>query len=191
MAHYVSQREFARAVGVSSVYSVEKALKNGRISKSANGKIDLDTELPKWHQNQDISKVRGNEYSTAAPSSGGPSLADLKRAREGFEVQLRRLKYEQLNGKLVERVLVKKAVSRIYRNVRDTLQSIPERVAAEEAAAMQRYMKRVLTAHLSPEQVNEILADMDATEIGHIAEGSWKKEERAVMENMDKSIEAF
>lgn len=70
----VSGREFAREAGVSEG-AVRKAIENGRISRHASGKIDIDTQLARFHGNRDDSKVRtpskvrtleGTQYALSA-----------------------------------------------------------------------------------------------------------------------------
>jgi hypothetical protein len=53
----VSRREFARQADVVES-AVRKALECGRIALHESGKIDLDTQLPRFHANRDDSKVR-------------------------------------------------------------------------------------------------------------------------------------
>lgn len=63
----VSGREFAREAGVSESM-VRKAIESGRISRHASGKIDLDTQLTRFHGNRDDSKVRTpSKVRTAHP----------------------------------------------------------------------------------------------------------------------------
>lgn len=124
----VSARQYARHRGVSHT-AVQKAIKQGRISTTAGGKIDVEKADRDWNRN--TSSV--NEPQREG-TSGGPGYAQSRAVREHYLARLAKIEFEERAGKLVSRDEVTIAAFTKARTVRDNLLNIPDRVAALLAA---------------------------------------------------------
>lgn len=155
-------RETARRLGVSDT-AVHKAIRSGRITIAQRHPTN-DRPLLAWPQvaedwarQTDASRrthvggtgdspvrkkyagkpeivlpTAGGQASTSLP--GGPSYAQARAIREGYEARLAKLEYEERIGKLVSVEAVKVDAYKVGRQVRDALLNIPDRVAHEIAA---------------------------------------------------------
>ena len=152
---YVSQRAYARHRGVSHK-SVQKAVASGRLAGAvrADGKIDPVAADRAWAANTDVTKPRnsvsGDPKHRRAPGApptparsrgdaGEPSDPGLgvtdrgytaaRAMREAFAAKTAKLEYERLSGKLVEVDEVRRGAFEVGRRVRDSVLSIPDRIA--------------------------------------------------------------
>lgn len=153
-------REFARHLNV-SLGAVQKAIKSGRISVNADGKIDAETATAAWIANSDESRKSladqsrtsvvngtipeefdsadlGDEPDESSSSSvANPYLKDYHRARTGREqtrFQREQLELAQLKGSLIEVREAQRLAFTALRTVRDNILNIPVRVRDQLAA---------------------------------------------------------
>ena len=140
---------YAKRRGVSHT-AVAKAVKSGRISRTANGLIDPEAADRQWADNTDPSKplnsVTGNprhrrlvdspsmptsnpEAITNAQAGGLPPYSQSRAIREAYEARLRKLEYEVRAGKLISADEVKVIAFNIARLTRDKLMGLPDRLA--------------------------------------------------------------
>lgn len=131
----LSQRAYGRHRGISEA-AVRKAIKNGRISKEQNGKIDAKKADKEWvlntdpaqiketRQNSEIKEETGNSNS----SSFGPSYQQSRAIKEAYNAKLTRLQFEKESKKLISVDDVKVSVFNTARMTRDRILNIPDRV---------------------------------------------------------------
>ena len=142
----ISYRAYARYRGVSPE-AVSKAVRTGRITVDADGKIDPEKADRQWLENTDpaktLSSASGNskrrgsskiagadtEAAATSPASGLPPFAQSRAIREAYEARLRKLEYEVKIGKLVSADEVRVDSFNIARITRDRLMNIPDRIA--------------------------------------------------------------
>jgi hypothetical protein len=133
----MSQRQYARHRGV-ALSAVQKAIKTGRIAKQPDGRIDPAAADVAWKQ-----KTRTYVPAITRPPEpeheeiGGFGAGQYTRARavrEHFQARLAKLEYEERVGKLVSKDEVQVAAFNKFRQFRDHILNIPDRVAAMVAA---------------------------------------------------------
>jgi hypothetical protein len=120
----VSIRAYARHRGVSHT-AVEKAVAAGRISTLPDGGIDPAVADVEWERN------------TLYPQAGGGNSAEFTKARtvhEHYRARLAKLAYDEKAGTLVSKAEVETAAFNQYRQFRDAMLGIPDRVSAMLAA---------------------------------------------------------
>ena len=129
-------RAYARHRGVDPM-SVEKAIKSGRITRDADGEIDFEKADRDWEQ---------NTRPAMSPDEDNGGLAQYSRARairEYYQASLAKIEYEQKVGKLLPKDEVQAAAFNTYRQFREQLLNIPDRVAAIIAAETGMDTKKV------------------------------------------------
>ncbi len=151
----LSNRQYAAHRGVSET-SVRKAIKTGRITLNANGKIDPDTADAEWEANTDPSKVRTKQpkkkkvsraaidavEETLGESSFTPKASPedayqrAKTALEVIKVKIGQIELRVLKGELVDAKMAEDAVFQAARTERDAWLNWPARVSAEWAAEL-------------------------------------------------------
>lgn len=136
----MSQREYARYRGVQH-FAVQKAIKTGRITTLPDGQIDSDVADDEWSRNTQTHapavtrRRRADEEEESQPESGGASQYTKARAfREFYQARLAKIEYEERIGKLVSKDEVQVAAFNKFRQYRDAMLNIPDRVAAMLAA---------------------------------------------------------
>ena len=133
----ISIRAYARHRGVSHT-AVEKAIAAARITPLPDGSIDAATADVEWERN------------TLYPrSGGGGDLNEFIRARtvhETYRARLAKLDYEERVGELVSKAEMQTAAFNLYRQFRDHLLSIPDRIGP------------ILTAETDGDKVYQMLA---------------------------------
>jgi hypothetical protein len=193
----VSLREFGRRVGVSHVM-ILKSIKSGRIQKEPDGRIDFHKQIENWGRNRDISKSREpdkkpvekpkekpkTDEEISIPQETMHPFAKAKLAKETYTAKLRQIEYESASGKLIEKSLAVSAVQKFGRWIRDSIMTIPDRVAAEEAAGLIDYLKPILVRKCGKQIADEIILEIDLSETGKIVHKSWNKESREVLTSL-------
>ncbi|CAG1000248.1 hypothetical protein ARNL5_04039 [Anaerolineae bacterium] len=145
----LTMNAYAKRRGVSHT-AVAKAVKAGRISRTAEGLINPEAADRQWADNTDPSKplnsVTGNprhrrnmdspsmsssnpETASTAQAGGLPPYSQSRAIREAYEARLRKLEYEVRIGKLISADEVKVVAFNIARITRDKLMGIPDRLA--------------------------------------------------------------
>lgn len=161
----LSTGEFAERVGVSRqriLTAINSGVLVGSVTKTKKAKgfeytIDEESGLKEWAANIDPSKQRDPEKAaeTRAMDKGGEqsNYQKAKAAKEFFNAKIAELEFHERAGKLISADRVKAESFKIGRRVRDSLMSVPERVAAElatmtEPRAISIYLKEQIAAAL-------------------------------------------
>lgn len=145
----VSLRQYAKHRGVSHT-AVEKAVKQGRIQLTPDGKIDPEVADRDWSRNSSPVNAPRRPFRTPTVGEGpasGPTYAQSRAVRELYLARLAKIEFEERAAKLVSRDEVTVAAFTKARTVRDNLLNIPDRLAA------------MLAAEVDPTQVHQILSD--------------------------------
>lgn len=156
----LSVSAYARHRGVSHV-AVLKAIKSGRITREADGMIDVAKADASWRNNTNIAQQREPEREPekpsepAAPQVGGPSYAQSRAVREAYNARLAKLDYEERTGALVRIDTVKVAWFKILRVLRDRAMNLPDRLAPVLASETDQKIVRSLLE----EELRQILDD--------------------------------
>lgn len=109
---------------------MSKAIKEGRLTLTAEGKID--TEPAK----------------KTATGGALPSYSESRSARAAFEARLKRLEYEQKRGELINASEAAQAWSDIAGRLRDELLAIPDRIALKVEQKPAREIREVLMTEI-------------------------------------------
>lgn len=133
----LSQRAYARHRGV-ALSAVQKAIETGRISKLPDGRIDSEQADAAWEQNTTrrappIAK-RGQEEDEGAAFGGASQYTKARAVREHYQARLAKLDYEERVAKLVPKDEIQVAAFTKFRQFRDHMLNIPDRIAAIVAA---------------------------------------------------------
>jgi hypothetical protein len=131
----ISARKYAEHRGISHT-AVQKAIRQGRIHPTSDGKIDVEQADRDWSRNTTpaIALRRSTQVHRAPDPSGGTTYAQSRAVRELYLARLAKIEFEEKSGKLVSRDEVTVAAFTKARTVRDNLLNIPDRVAAMLAA---------------------------------------------------------
>ena len=153
MAEYVSQAEFARRIGVSRQY-VGKLVKEGKLKKARNGKLDFQKakaaiELIRDPARESKAKLEKAASDLAAPGpkepkepkkggkSGGSgrmlTFAESKAMKEFWLAKRAKLDFERAAGTLLEEADTRKSLFEALRPLRESLLAAPGRMAGELA----------------------------------------------------------
>jgi hypothetical protein len=162
----MSLRAYARHRGV-SLRAVQKALQSGRISAREDGRLDADVADADWIRNtaprpqtsakpakaaappqigHHHTEVPRREPSDPPKLESGLEYSKARAVREGYQARLTKLDYEERSGKLVSADEVQVSAFNRFRQFRDGMLNIPDRLAA------------VLAAEGDPSRVHELLA---------------------------------
>ena len=135
-------------------YTVQMAIKRGRIKLNANNKIDPDEADRMWDEKtnprlntrgKDSPHVKPAKEASPAPvqrsppaerlgSNGNtPSFADARAVKEFYSARLTKLEYEKESGTLISANEVKVQTFNRFRAFRDQMLNIPDRIADELA----------------------------------------------------------
>ena len=160
IAGYAAHRKRLGLPG-GSPWSVKKALRDQRIGKNENGKIDPDTADQQWDQNTNPAQVRdpavlsekavqrlqGKSPVTAPDNTGVPSYSQSRAVKEAYQARIARLQYEEMTGQLAKVSEVKLEAFRRARTARDQILSVPDRVGP------------ILAAENDPDVVRDLLEE--------------------------------
>jgi len=132
----LSQRAYARHRGV-ALSAVQKAIETKRISTQPDGRIDSEQADVDWEQNTSrhappITK-RGQDEDDVS-IFGASQYTKARAVREYYQAKLARIEYEERVAKLVAKNEVQVAAFDKFRQFRDHMLNIPDRVAAMMAA---------------------------------------------------------
>lgn len=152
----LSIRAYARHRGVTEA-AVRKAIRQGRVSKGKNGKINPKTADKEWGQNTDPAQIKAvfteekpdysqNSIPTAA---NGPSYQQSRAIKEAYGAKLLRLQFEKESKKLISIDDVKVSAFNAARMTRDRILNIPDRVIPQLVGKTNIFeMKEILKAEL-------------------------------------------
>jgi hypothetical protein len=132
----LSQRAYARYRGV-AVSAVQKAINRGRISTQPDGRVDSETADSEWLKNtalynSNATKHRVEEHNASA--FGVSQYTKARAIREHYQARLAKLEYQERVGELLAKDEVEAATFDMFRQFRDRLLNICDRVAAMLAA---------------------------------------------------------
>jgi len=156
----LSIRGYAKHRGVTDA-AVRKAIRQGRISKGKNGKINPKLADKEWLQNSDPAQIKAEstfetpDYShNSAPISqgnliGGPSYQQSRAIKEAYGAKLLRLQFEKESKKLISIDDVKVSAFNAARMTRDRILNIPDRVIPQLVGKTNIFeMKEILKTEL-------------------------------------------
>jgi pyruvate/2-oxoglutarate dehydrogenase complex dihydrolipoamide acyltransferase (E2) component len=132
----MSLRAYARHRGV-ELSAVQKAIKTGRISTQQDGRIDSEQADVEWEQNtRRRAQPVGNrkQEDDDVPIFSASQYTKVRTVREHYQALLAKIEYEERTGKLVRKDEVHVAAFNTFRQFRDRMLNIPDRVAAVFAA---------------------------------------------------------
>jgi len=141
-------RGYARHRAV-ALAAVQKAIENGRISLQPDGCIDSELADRQWEQNTRLGAsdiLKGPHVTEHGSGHGTSPYAQARAERERYAALLAKVEYEKRVAKLVDRDEVKAAAFKTFREFRDRMLNIPDRVAA------------MIAAETDPAKIHEILA---------------------------------
>jgi len=158
----LSLRAYAKHRGC-AMSAVQKAIQSGRITTTADGRIDPVQADAEWGQNTAPRAVAATRHRTAptpprrlsasvAPDpalAGGGNYLVARGVREGFLARLAKIQYEEKLGKLLNRDEVQVERFNTNRIIRDGVLNIPDRVSAQLAAeADEKKVHEILTTEI-------------------------------------------
>ena len=122
--------------------AVEKAIKSGRISVLADGKIDFEVADIQWEKNtRKRIDFHGAQPTAITPppvavsKTNSPDWADHKIRREAAEAKLKEIELAKRKGELIDREGAELAAQKTGRMLRDALvETLPSKLAIELAA---------------------------------------------------------
>src|SRR5271157_4599353 len=132
----MSQRAYARQRGV-SVSTVQKAIETGRISTLPAGQIDSDVADEEWARNTQTHAPavdRRGQADEDAEVFGASQYTKARAVREHYQARLAKIDYEERIAKLVSGEEVQVAAFNKFRQFRDAMINLPDRLAAMLAA---------------------------------------------------------
>jgi hypothetical protein len=133
----MSLRQYAKHRGV-ALSAVQKAIKSQRIATLPDGRIDSGAADAGWKHNTRAyapAVTRRPEPEEDEVSAFGASQYTKARAvREHYQARLAKIEYEERIGKLASKDEVQVAAFNKFRQFRDHMLNIPDRVAAMVAA---------------------------------------------------------
>lgn len=160
----LSTGEFAEKVGVSRqriLTAINSGVLVSSVTKTPKGKgfeytIDEASGLKEWASNIDPAKQRDPDKAAGTKEMAKGENSNFQKARahkEFYNAKIAELDFNERAGRLVSADRVKAESFKIGRRVRDSLMSVPERVAAElatmtEPRAISIYLKEQLAGAL-------------------------------------------
>ena len=132
----MSQRAYARQRGV-SVSAVQKAIGTGRIHTLPNGQIDSEIADAEWSRNTQSQAPPVDRHGQPEEDGevfGASQYTKARAVREHYQARLAKIDYEERIAKLVSGEEVQVAAFNKFRQFRDAMINIPDRLAAMLAA---------------------------------------------------------
>lgn len=139
---YVSQTAFAEKVNVSR-QRIQAGIKKGILKESVKKikkgkrvdvKIHLEKGLSEWASNTDETRrsvLKESSVISDNDKKKKPTLTEAKTIREIYNAKKAELDYKEKAGQLIPLKQVKGECYKIIRQARDSVLSVPERVAPE------------------------------------------------------------
>ena len=132
----VSLREYARQRGV-TLKAVQKAIISGRISTLPDGKLDPGTADKEWAQNTNARPGGFRGQPDEDDAFGASQYTRARAVREHYQARISKIDYEERVGSLVSKDEVQVAAFNKFRQFRDAMLNLPDRLAAMLAAEME------------------------------------------------------
>jgi hypothetical protein len=155
--------EYARHRGCRP-YSVQWAIKQGRINVDANKKINSEEADVLWELRTNHSmNARGKDSShktrngalaelagaAAESTTGGPNFSQARAVKEHYHARLAQLEFQEKSGKLVPSDQVKVEIFNRFRGLRDSILAIPNNVSERLAITSDPHeVAQILTSAL-------------------------------------------
>ena len=124
----MSLRAYARHRGC-TLKAVQKAIDSGRISTRDDGQIDSEAADKEWARN-----TRTNAMSDDEDGFGTSQYTRARAVREHYQARLAKLEFEERVGTLISKDEVQIATFNVFRQYRDHMLNLPDRIAAMLAA---------------------------------------------------------
>lgn len=153
----ISKSEFARREGVSRAL-VDRKLKSGALKALPDGTLDPALVGSGWHAGKRDVAAKAEAITT--PADKIPPKHESEAAKEFYLAQLRRLEFEEKNGKLLPADEVTTAVTWAYMRVRSKMLALPNRAAPLVAGSAPAQAFETLQA-----MVHEALDELAGTRI--------------------------
>ncbi len=118
--------------------AVQKAIQSDRISTLADGRVDSDVADAEWQRNTTAHVPAVTRRTDPEEDDGGvfgaSQYTKARAVREHYQARLAKIEYEERTGKLVSKDEVQVAAFNKFRQFRDHMLNIPDRLAAILAA---------------------------------------------------------
>ncbi len=136
----MSLRQYAKHRGV-ALSAVQKAIQTGRVSTLPDGQVDPAAADAEWERNTKqyapaVSR-RTDQEEDEGSGFGASQYAKARAIREHYQARLAKLDYEERTGKLISKDEVQVASFNKFRQFRDNLMNIPDRLSAMLAAEVE------------------------------------------------------
>ncbi len=131
----MSLRGYAGHRGV-ALSAVQKAISSGRVSTLPDGRIDSELADVEWERNTTryAPAVTRRGQEDEGEAFGASQYTKARTVREHYQARLAKIEYEERVAKLVPKDEVQVAAFNKFRQFRDHMLNIPDRVAAMVAA---------------------------------------------------------
>jgi hypothetical protein len=151
--------------------AVQKAIRQGRIKLTSEGKVEVEQADRDWTRNTGPAAPTPRspvEPGISTRPSGGPSFAQSRAVRELYMARLAKLEYERQAGKLLRADTVENALAIIMQDTRDHLLALPDRLA--EVVAVETNPAEV--RKILSREIREMLLDLSTALRNRMATGS-------------------
>lgn len=142
MSQTVSLREYARMRGV-NLNAVQTAIKSGRIHKTTDGKIDVETANKEWFMNTDPAKSRKTdplfEAQSGLANGGKQNFSTFQQAKTAdvyYRAMLAKAKLKMITGETIDRKKAGQHAFNLGRSLRDLFIGFPTRYGSLIAAEL-------------------------------------------------------
>jgi hypothetical protein len=130
----LSLRAYARHRGV-GLSTVQKAISSGRITPLPDGRIDSDQADREWQENTNARPIGASKkHRDDEDAFGAAQYTKARAVREHYQARLSKLEYEEKVGSLISKDEVQIATFNQFRQYRDGMLNISDRIAAMLAA---------------------------------------------------------
>jgi hypothetical protein len=139
-----------------------KAVRSGRISVLADGKIDFGVADIQWEQNTRKRADLIPEQRPAESSAPRNDWGDHKARKEAAEASLREIELEKRRGELIDRRGAELAAQKTARTLRDALlDTLPSKISLELAALSDPWQIECKLRESIRAELHAIVADME------------------------------
>lgn len=141
----ITQSELARRLGVSRA-AINQAIKAGRITPAADGRLDSVQAIEQWRSNTRTAVDRG---SPAKARGGQPKYATARARKEHHLANIAAIQEAKLAGELMQADEVVGAIANATTTLRGALEGMPERVAARLAGKSEAEISALLADEMA------------------------------------------
>lgn len=175
MGELITQAEFARRVGVSPPMIV-KALRFGRIQKTASGKIDYTTQSIAWETNRSVHKDhRSRGVGTGGNKAKGSDYQKVLTACKYYESKIRELKYKEMEGNVISKENIQKRFFPKLTLIKNHMMTLPTRHAYTLAAMLIRHIEKISKSKMAQKMAAKIDERQLAREIAETLDSDIRK----------------